>query len=98
MQVLIVTGLSGAGKSNAMRYLEDMGYYCIDNMPPALIQSFLNLQQQNRLDLEKAAFVMDTRSKGFVQDFENVLKELKALDDDSKLLFLEASDETLLKI
>ena len=52
MQVLIVTGLSGAGKSNAMNYLEDMGYYCIDNMPPALLESFMTLETQNRINLE----------------------------------------------
>ena len=48
MEAIIVTGLSGAGKSNAMNYLEDMGYYCIDNMPPALLESFITLEKQNR--------------------------------------------------
>ena len=47
MEAIIVTGLSGAGKSNAMNYLEDMGYYCIDNMPPALLESFITLEKQN---------------------------------------------------
>lgn len=97
MQVLIVTGLSGAGKSNAMNNLEDMGYYCIDNMPPALVESFLNLEQQNRLDLSKAAFVMDTRSRGFFRDFERVLGEMREAGRDFKVLFLEATDETLLR-
>lgn len=97
MQLLIVTGMSGSGKSNAMNYLEDMGYYCIDNMPPALLESFVNLEQQNRIDLEKAAFGMDTRGRAFFKDFERVLQEMKDADRDYKLLFLEASDETLLR-
>ncbi len=97
MQVMIVTGLSGAGKSNAMNYLEDMGYYCIDNMPPALLESFLSLENQNRLNLEKAAFIMDIRGRAFFRDFERVLQEMKEAKRDFRVLFLEATDETLLR-
>ena len=73
MQVLIVTGLSGAGKSNAMNYLEDMGYYCIDNMPPALLESFMTLETQNRINLEKAAFVIDIRGRAFLRILRGLL-------------------------
>lgn len=97
MQVLIVTGLSGAGKSNAMNYLEDMGYYCIDNMPPALLESFINLEAQNRINLEKAAFVMDIRGRAFFKDFERVLDELSEASREYKILFLEATDEALVR-
>ena len=98
MQVLIVTGLSGAGKSNAMNYLEDMGYYCIDNMPPALLDSFLSLEKQNRLNLEKAAFVIDIRGRAFFKDFERVLEDLReSASGDIRLLFLEATDEALVR-
>ena len=98
MKVLIVTGLSGAGKSNAMHYLEDMGYYCIDNMPPALLESFMNLEAQNRINLEKAAFVIDIRGRAFFSDFERTLEELRSkASKDIKLLFLEASDEALVR-
>lgn len=97
MELLIVTGLSGAGKSNTMKYLEDMGYYCIDNMPPALLQSFLNLEMQNKIELEKAAFIMDIRGGGFFKDLERVLEDLRREHTDFKVLFLEASDEALVR-
>ncbi len=97
MELLIVTGLSGAGKSNAMNCLEDLGYYCIDNMPPALLESFLILDEQNKIRLQKAAFVMDIRGGGFFNDLENVLEALKREGKPYKVLFLEASDETLVR-
>lgn len=97
MQVLIVTGLSGAGKSNAMNYLEDMGYYCIDNMPPALLESFMTLESQNRINLEKAAFVIDIRGRAFFKDLERTLDELRKDSKDFKVLFLEATDEALVR-
>lgn len=97
MEVLIVTGLSGAGKSNAMNYLEDMGYYCIDNMPPALLESFLALEAQNKINLKKAAFIMDIRGGEFFKDLERVLAELKKEGKPYRVLFLEATDEALVR-
>ena len=97
MEVLIVTGLSGAGKSNAMNYLEDMGYYCIDNMPPALLESFLLLEEQNKIDLQKAAFIMDIRGGEFFKDLEKVLENLRIEGKPYKVLFLEAGDEALVR-
>ena len=97
MEVLIVTGLSGAGKSNAMNCLEDMGYYCIDNMPPALLESFLLLDEQNKIRLQKAAFVMDIRGGGFFNDLETVLDSLRREGKPYKVLFLEAGDEALVR-
>lgn len=60
MKAIIITGLSGAGKTQAMDCLEDMGYYCIDNMPPALIKSFIDLTASGK-GIDKAAFVIDVR-------------------------------------
>lgn len=97
MEVLIVTGLSGAGKSSAMNYLEDIGYYCIDNMPPALLESFLQLEEQNKIDLQKVAFIMDIRGGVFFKELENVLNELKSNGKYFKVLFLEASVDTLVR-
>ena len=97
MQVIIVTGLSGAGKSNVIKYLEDMGYYCIDNMPPMLINSFIVLEEQNKIDLKKAAFVTDIRGRAFFNDLEQVLKELEEGGKDYKILFLEATDDALIR-
>ena len=97
MEAIIVTGLSGAGKSNAMNYLEDMGYYCIDNMPPALLESFLTLEKQNRINMDKAAFVMDIRGREFFGDLVRVLEELKDSGRRVRVLFLEASDDALVR-
>lgn len=97
MQFIIVTGLSGAGKSNAIKYLEDMGYYCIDNMPPMLINSFITLEKQNKINVKKAAFVMDIRGGAFFDDLENVMKELDDEGIKYQILFLEATDDTLIR-
>ncbi len=97
METLIVTGLSGAGKSTAIKHLEDMGYYCIDNMPPALLESFLNLEQEKKISLEKAAFVMDIRGREFFGDFVRVLEDIRNEEMNVKVLFLEATEETLVR-
>lgn len=65
MEVIIVTGLSGAGKSQTINCMEDLGYYCIDNMPPALIKNFMDLIYQDKVSIEKAAFVIDIRGGEF---------------------------------
>lgn len=96
MEVLIVTGLSGAGKSNAMNYLEDMGYYCIDNMPPALIKSFIDLTGNGK-GIDKAAFVIDVRGGKLFDDLKDSLDELRKDNIDYKILYLEASDRVLLR-
>ena len=97
MQVVIVTGLSGAGKSQAIICLEDMGYYCIDNMPPALVKSFIGLAVRETNRIEKAAFVIDIRGGEFFADMKLCLEELKNMDVSYKLIFLEASDEALIR-
>lgn len=97
MELLIVTGLSGAGKSNASNYLEDMGYYCIDNMPPELIDAFINLEEQNKIDLQKAAFVVDIRGGAFFKELRRVVSEMRGSGKNFKLLFLEATNEALVR-
>ena len=61
MEAVIVTGLSGAGKSQATICLEDLGYFCVDNMPPALIGNFISIAEQSAEGIDKAAFVVDTK-------------------------------------
>ena len=95
MELIIVTGLSGAGKSNALNCLEDMGYYCIDNMPPVLIGSFIDLAKTNKLNVDKAAICIDSRSGEGYRGFDQQLN--KYHDTDYKIMFLEASDETLIR-
>lgn len=97
MEVIIVTGLSGAGKSQAMNCIEDLGYYCIDNMPPALIKDFLSLCVQGKKEIEKAAFGVDIRGGEFFNDLKTSLTSLKESGLDLKIMFLEASDEILIR-
>ena len=89
MKAIIVTGLSGAGKTQAIDCLEDMGYYCIDNMPPALIKSFIDLTGNGK-GIDKAAFVIDVRGGKLFEDLKDSLEELKKDDIDYKILYLEA--------
>ncbi|MBQ4505074.1 MAG: RNase adapter RapZ [Firmicutes bacterium] len=97
MEILIVTGLSGAGKSQAIHFIEDMEYYCIDNMPPALIRDFVNLAKQDKMSIQKAAFVVDIRGGEFFGDLKTVLEEMRNSGTEYQLLFLEASDEVLVR-
>lgn len=96
MKVIIITGLSGAGKTQAMDCLEDMGYYCIDNMPPALIKSFIDLTANGK-GIDKAAFVIDVRGGKLFNDFKDALDELRQSGTDYKILYLEASDRVLMR-
>lgn len=95
MQLIIVTGLSGAGKSNALNCLEDLGYYCIDNMPPALIVNFVDLLRFNKLEMDKAAVCIDVRMGDFLKGFDKQLEKLT--DVDCRIVYLEASDEALIR-
>ena len=94
MKVIIVTGLSGAGKTQAMDVLEDMGYYCIDNMPPSLIRNFLDMAEKNK-EIERAAFGIDVRGGNLFDDLRDALDHMKKEDVDFKILFFEASDSVL---
>lgn len=97
MEVVIISGLSGAGKSQAVNCLEDMGYYCIDNLPPALVKNFIELAMSERNLIEKAAFVIDIRGGDFFEDIKPCLAYLKEKDLPNKVLFLEASNEVLIR-
>lgn len=97
MQFVIVTGLSGAGKSQAINCLEDLGYFCIDNLPPALIKDFIQLRIQDKVKISKAAFVVDIRGGEFFDDLVESLSDLNKAGMDYKILFLEASDQVLLR-
>ena len=97
MKTIIVTGLSGAGKSQAMNCLEDLGYYCVDNMPPMLIDSFIKLTSEGSSQFEKAAFAIDVRIGDLFSDIEKSLDDLAAKGIEYKILFLEASERVLIR-
>lgn len=98
MQFTVVTGMSGSGKSLAMHVLEDIGFYCIDNMPPQLLHKFVDLCMQSGSKLDRVAIAMDIRSGESFEELCGQLMQMK-LDQrlDVKVLFLEASDEVILK-
>lgn len=97
METIIVTGLSGAGKSQAIHCMEDLGYYCIDNIPPRLMGEFLKLAQNGSMKIEKVAFVIDIRGGEFFKDLKMSLDELKAQGTEFKIMFLEAGDAVLVR-
>lgn len=95
MQLVVVTGLSGAGKTVALNCLEDLGYYCIDNMPPALMGDFLSLLKNTTQKISKAAICIDARAGELYSEFDKELEKLT--DTECRILFLEASDVTLIR-
>ncbi len=98
MELLIVTGMSGSGKSSVMDVMEDIGYYCIDNIPPMLISQFVDLCRQSETAIDKIAAAVDIRSGDMFAEIFRSWQKLKANSDISvKVLFIEASDEVLIK-
>ncbi len=97
MELLIVTGMSGAGKSQAANALEDMGYYCVDNIPPAIIPSFVELSARSGDLLNKMAIVTDIRGGVLFSEIEQVLNNLKNNSVAYKILFLDAADDVLIR-
>ena len=96
MRFVIITGMSGAGKSQAMRFLEDLGYFCVDNLPPLLIPKFAEVCYRSG-NVQKAALAIDSRGGKFFEDFFQGLTELKNSGYSYEILFLDASDEVLIK-
>ena len=95
MELVIVTGMSGAGKSVAANALEDIGFYCIDNMPPSLIKPVAQLSVRQGSELSKVAIVTDIRGGKMFEELIPTLNEMRAANTDFKLLFLDAGAEKL---
>lgn len=95
MKIVIVSGMSGAGKSSAIKAMEDAGFYCVDNMPPKLIPAFAEVCGQSNGEIEKVGLVVDMRSGNMFNQLPDVLEKLRAKSIDYDILFLEASDEVL---
>ncbi len=97
MQYTIVTGMSGSGKTRVIRYLEDMGYFCIDNMPPMLIPKFSEMLTSVNGKFNNVALVVDIRVGDMINELLEQIKILKKGGFDCRLLYLDADDETLVK-
>ncbi|WP_167175898.1 RNase adapter RapZ [Saccharomonospora amisosensis] len=97
MEVAVVTGLSGAGRSTAAKCLEDLGWFVVDNLPPELISTMVELGAQASGAITKVAVVMDVRSRAFTDDLASVIKDLDARGYKPRVLFLEATDAVLIR-
>ncbi|HEY8497004.1 MAG TPA: RNase adapter RapZ [Limnochordales bacterium] len=97
VRFVIITGLSGAGKSEAMRSFEDLGYFCVDNLPPALIPKFAELCAKSGGQVSQVALVIDIRGGQFFEHLFDALAELEEVGFKYTILFLEASDEALVR-
>lgn len=96
-RLIIVTGLSGAGKSRAIRCFEDLGFFCVDNLPPALIPTFARLCQQSQEQIDHVALMTDVRGGEFFNDLFSALEAVKGTGFHPQILFLDASTTTLVQ-
>ena len=97
LHVVIVTGLSGSGKSTALRSLEDIGFFCVDNLPVILLPKFLEIQTGSSSKISKIALVMDLRERYFLEKYTGIFSQLKEKGYRIEILFLDANDNTLLR-
>jgi len=96
LKIIIITGLSGSGKSTAIAALEDAEFYCVDNMPVALLPKFLELPIQSGTEIAGLAFVMDLREKGFLSKYTSIFESIRKKGHNFIILFLEAGEDVLL--
>lgn len=97
LRLVIISGLSGSGKTHAIKCLEDLGFFCVDNLPPALLPKFAELCMQRGGEVKNVALGIDIRERGFFADFFDNVDRLKALGYPVELVFLEAKDEVLVR-
>jgi len=97
VRILIITGLSGSGKSTAVRALEDEGFFCIDNLPVLLFPTFIELVERSKDAVRDVALVMDIRSRDFIKGYEKVFQELDEAGHRIEIVFFDASDQSLIR-
>jgi len=96
LRVVIITGLSGSGKSTALRALEDIGFFCVDNLPVVLLPRFLKITADESHDIADIAMVMDLRQQSFLEKYSRIFNRLKDRGYRIEILFLDAGDDALL--
>ena len=97
MKLVILTGMSGAGKSTALKMMEDIGFYCVDNLPIPLIEKFIELADLRNTELQKVAVGVDIRSGQALEDLQDILDHLRGEGKEFDVLFLDAEDGVLVK-
>jgi len=95
VRIVIITGMAGSGKSTVMRALEDIGFYCVDNLPVVLLPKFLSVQAAPELGIEQVALVMDLREKSFLDQYQRIFRRLKQQGYTIEILFLDSTDDVL---
>ena len=96
-RIIIVTGMSGSGKTQACRYLEDLGYFCVDNLPPVFIPKFVELCTHATGHFNKMVFVVDTRSREFFDNLVQILEDMDKKNLEYEMLFMDASDDAIIR-
>jgi len=96
-QFIIITGLSGSGKSGTIKCFEDLGFFCVDNLPAKLIPTFVQLCTKKGEEISRVAMIVDIRERDFLHDFPSTYQMLKEQGYNFQILFLEASDEVLVR-
>jgi UPF0042 nucleotide-binding protein len=97
LQIVVITGLSGSGKSTALRALEDMGFFCVDNLPVVLLPKFIAIQSDPAKGISKVALVMDLREKTFLDKYQRIFTSIKNKGYQIEILFLDADDDTIVR-
>ncbi len=97
MKFVIITGLSGAGKTQVIHFMEDLGYYCVDNMPPVLLGKFVEICNSSGGKIDKVALVIDIRGGDMFHELLNEIESLESMGCNFEILFLEADDDVLVK-
>lgn len=97
MRIVIITGLSGSGKSTAVRALEDEGFFCLDNLPVSLVTTFIELVEHSREDIKDVALVMDIRSRDFIKGYDQVFQAMATAGHSVKIFYFDATDEVLIR-
>ncbi len=96
-RIIIVTGMSGGGKTQACRLLEDLGYFCVDNLPPIFIPKFVELCSHAASHVNRVVFVVDTRSREFFDKLLQVLEDMDKANQDYEMLFMDATDDAIIR-
>lgn len=96
-RLLVISGTSGAGKSSALRCFEDLDYYCVDNLPPRLIPTMIDLCHRAGPEVRNVALAVDARTGGFLPEFDEVWRDIRQREPTARLLFFDADDEVLLQ-
>ncbi|QXE90709.1 RNase adapter RapZ [Geomonas subterranea] len=97
MRIVIITGLSGSGKSTAVKALEDEGFFCLDNLPVSLVSTFIELVEHSREDIKDVALVMDIRSRDFIKGYDQVFQAIASAGHSVKIFYFDATDEVLIR-